>query len=74
MNSVRNRLTGINIWFLIEILSFYGYIFSAIIFIASHSVASSMGIGVKPTHDTDPIYRHDFLAYNRKDVDWAAFV
>ena len=35
MNSVQEfKLTGINTWFIIEILSFYGYILSAIAFIA----------------------------------------
>lgn len=74
MNSITNRLTGINTWFLIEILSFYGYIFSAIIFIFTHSLACSCGINKKPAFDIDPAFRHDFIAYNRKDLDWAAFV
>ena len=74
MNSITNRLTGINTWFLIEILSFYGYIFSAIIFIFTHSLSCSLGFTKKPIHDTDPSYKHDFIAYNRKDLDWAAFV
>ena len=35
MNSIQQyKLTGINTWFIIEILSFYGYILSAIAFIA----------------------------------------
>jgi hypothetical protein len=35
MNSdADSKLTGINTWFIIEILSFYGYILSAIAFIA----------------------------------------
>ena len=34
MNSIPEyKLTGINTWFIIEILSFYGYILSAVAFI-----------------------------------------
>ena len=59
---------------MIEILSFYGYIFSAIIFIFTHSLACSLGSHHRRVVDTDPAYKHDFIAYNRKDLDWAAFV
>ena len=34
MNSKDYKLSGLNLWFLIEILSFYGYIISAVLFIA----------------------------------------
>jgi len=37
------RLKGINLWFIIEILSFYGYILSAIAFIFENSFKSSLG-------------------------------
>ena len=74
MNSVTNRVTGVNVWFLIEILSFYGYIFSAILFIFTNSIISSLGKKIVPTFNPDPIYRHDYLMFYRKDCDWAAFV
>ena len=73
MNSVKGRLTGINTWFIIEILSFYGYILSAVVYIVEHSLKSSAGFP-KKQNDSDPLYKHDFIAYNRKDLDWAAFV
>jgi len=74
MNSIKNRVSGINTWFLIEILSFYGYILSAILYIFSHSIASSCGYTACTVHNSDPAYRHDFLTYNKKELDWAAFV
>ena len=37
------KLTGINTWFIIEILSFYGYILSAVAFIVENSIKSSLG-------------------------------
>jgi len=44
MNSdPEKKLTGINVWFIIEILSFYGYILSAIIFIILKMFESSLG-------------------------------
>ena len=33
MNDKSQKLEGINMWFIIEIMSFYGYILSAVIFI-----------------------------------------
>ena len=78
MNSKDDRVSGINTWFIIEILSFYGYILSAIIFILTHSCKSSCGCKKPPDteyeDDIEPMYKHDFVSYNRKDLDWAAFV
>jgi len=73
MNSIDNRLTGINTWFIIEILSFYGYIFSAVLYIFEHSLRSTLGYPKQDDPD-NPRYKYDFIAYNRKDLDWAAFV
>ena len=78
MNSKTDRVSGINTWFIIEILSFYGYLLSAVIFIFTHSCKSIFG-GKKPPDpeyedDIEPMYKYDFVAYNRKDLDWAAFV
>jgi len=64
------KLTGINIWFIIEILSFYGYILAAVIFILLNICRSSCGL-LKKHPDRHTI---DFIAYHRKDLDWAAFV
>jgi len=66
------KLTGINTWFIIEILSFYGYILSAIAFIAENSLKSSFGLMDK-THLKER-YKSDFVAYHRLDLDWLAFV
>ena len=74
MNSRVNRVSGINTWFIIEILSFYGYVGSAVIFILTHSCKSSCGYLKKNPNAEDPLYKYDFVAYNRKDLDWAAFV
>jgi hypothetical protein len=66
------KLTGINTWFIIEILSFYGYILSAIVFIFENSIKSSWANEKNP-HLSDR-YKSDFVAYHRKDLDWCAFV
>jgi hypothetical protein len=66
------RLNGINLWFIIEILSFYGYILSAVAFILENSIKSSLGmLERKSLQDR---YKSDFIAYHRKDLDWLAFV
>ena len=70
MNSPHYKLSGLNLWFIIEILSFYGYILSAMLFILEYSIKSSLGILAKPKD----AYKFDFLAYFRKDCDWLAFV
>lgn len=74
MNSVEHRLTQINTWFLIEILSFYGYILAAIFFSFDYSFRSTIGWLRKNPHSHDPVWKHDFLAYYRRDLHWAAFV
>jgi hypothetical protein len=64
------KMSGINLWFIIEILSFYGYILSAVIFIIMNICRSSLGwLPVHPER-----HKHDFVSYHRKDLDWAAFV
>jgi len=73
MNSIKGRLTGINTWFIIEILSFYGYILSAVMYILEYSLKSAAGFP-KVKNADDPLHKHDFLVYYRKDLDWAAFV
>lgn len=73
MNSPSDsKLTGINTWFVIEILSFYGYILSAIAFIFTHSLMNN----IKPKYYDCHVdrYKSDFVAYHRKDLDWLAFV
>ena len=69
-NCVDGKLTGLNQWFIIEILAFYGYIASAMLYMVIHSIKSTMG-WLK--HDPQA-YKHDFLTYHRKDTDWLAFV
>jgi len=73
MSSISSKkLVGINVWFIIEILSFYGYILSAILFIYIKSFESSLGIYDK-SHMPDR-HKFDFLAYHEKDINWFAFV
>ena len=66
------KLTGINTWFIIEILSFYGYILSAVAFIVENSIKSSLG-WLNKEHLCER-YKSDFIAFHRKDLDWLAFV
>lgn len=74
MNSESDtKLTGINCWFVIEILSFYGYILSAIAFIGTHSIKSALW-PLKKNPCFKDRYKSDFVAYHRKDLDWLAFV
>ena len=65
-----HKLIGINVWFIIEILSFYGYILAAVIYILTNICRSSCG-WLKKHPDR---HHFDFIAYHRKDLDWAAFV
>lgn len=60
MATVDRKMSGMNVWFIIEILSFYGYILSAMLFIVEHSIKSSLGILVK-TEATKDRYKIDFL-------------
>ena len=66
------RLKGINLWFIIEILSFYGYILSAMAFIIENTVKSSLGILDRKC--LKERYQTDFIDFHRKDLDWLAFV
>jgi len=72
MNSKTGKLSGLNLWFIIEILSFYGYILSAMFFILEHSIKSSLGKLDKTA--IGDYYKYDFLAYFRLDCDWYAFI
>ena len=65
-------MSGINVWFVIEIFSFYGYILAAILFIAENMIASSLGLINK--NDYKERYKYDFLSYHRDDLHWFAFV
>ena len=66
------KLSGINVWFIIEILSFYGYILAAILFILENSIQSSLGI-LDKTNIKDR-YKTDFIVYHRREIDWFAFI
>ena len=60
-------------WFMIEILSFYGYILAATTYILANSISSSLG-WVDKTGRLKERYRHDFINFHRADLNWAAFV
>ena len=70
---VESKLTGLNAWFMIEILSFYGYILAASFYTFERQIRSTLGWFEKTEKYKDQ-YKYDFLAYNRKDLDWRAFV
>ena len=75
MNSTHARLSGINAWFIIEILSFYGYILAASLYVVTRSCRSSWGCKRKESYQVeDPLYKHDFVSYYKRELDWAAFV
>lgn len=71
MNHGEKHLNGYNLWFTIEVLSFYGYIISATLFIAETQLYSQ--IGLKKTN-SEKAFKYDFIKYYRKDLDWFAFV
>ena len=73
MISEARKMSGINVWFIIEILSFYGYIISAMVFILEHSIMSTLGF-LNKTDAVKDRFKDDFLAFHRKDCDWLAFV
>ena len=74
MNSTEKKLSGLNLWFIIEILSFYGYILSAMLFMLEHTVKSSFGWINKQSLYNKKAKEFDFLAYYKKDCDWYAFI
>lgn len=72
MTAKEKKLEDLNIWFLIEIMAFYGYILSAAWFIFEHQIKSTFGLAyVESVRDR---YKYDFINYHRKDLDWLAFV
>ena len=72
MHSEVKELKGYNLWFTIEILSFYGYLFSAILFIFEYSISSSLGWIDKSKHKM--AYQYDFIEYHRVSLDWFALI
>ena len=77
MNSKVKIYQGYNLWFNIEILSFYGYLISAILFIFIHSLESSLGMLDKRALERGPhknAYQYDFIEYHRVEFDWFALV
>jgi len=68
----QDKMLGLNCWFIIEILSFYGYIFGAVVFIFINICKSSFGLLNKDYMKNR--YKYDFINYHRQDLDWAAFV
>ena len=68
------KLNGINVWFVIEIISFYGYILSAMLFILITQIESALGYSAKAKEHMPDRYKYDFLQYHEKDLDWMAFV
>ena len=65
-------LIGYNLWFTIEIISFYGYILAAIWFIAEEQILSTFGYLNKLNYADQ--YMYDFINYRRLEIDWLAFI
>jgi len=72
MNTKEHKMSGLNLWFIIEILSFYGYIISAMLFILEQSLLSSFNMKIKES--VKDRYKFDFLSYHIQDCNWLAFV
>ena len=71
-SSEMTKLSGINVWFIIEIVSFYGYILAAILFILENQIKSSLGwLNKEYIRDR---YKTDFIVYHRREIDWFAFI
>ena len=69
------KLQGINAWFIIEILSFYGYIISAIFFITESSIRSEFGwLNKDKEKNMKDRHKVDFIVYHRQEIDWLAFL
>ena len=72
MNSKQHKMVGLNMWFIIEIMSFYGYILAGVLYIMMQQIKSTMGWLNKDF--VEDRYKFDFLHYYKKDLDWMAFV
>ena len=66
----KDKMNGINTWFIIEILSFYGYILSAVVLIIRNTCLSSWGYRKKVATE----FGKDFLAKHKGNMDWAACI
>jgi len=58
-------------WFIIEILSFYGTIISAVYFIMHHQIMSSLEMN----HQEDYLdrFKYGFLKYHRYSIHYLSF-
>ena len=65
MNVEEGKMLGLNLWFIIEIMSFYGYILAAIIYITAWMLESTYrsyrGVDRKRTDN----YKYDFIRVHR---------
>ena len=66
-------MSNMNLWFIIEIMSFYGYILAAMFFLLERSIRSAFG-WLKKSGKTEDYYKFDILAYFKLDTDWYAFI
>jgi hypothetical protein len=57
---------------MIEILSFYGYILAAMLFILENQIKSSLG-WLNKDYLRDR-YKTDFIIYHRREINWYAFI
>ena len=72
MNSKAVFLEGYNLWFTIELLSFYGYMGAACLFILERAIRSSFGwINKELVSDC---YKHDFITFHEQDIMWQAMI
>lgn len=65
-------LQGYNLWFTIEILTFYGYMVGSIIYIFERAIRSNFGLLSKAS--VKDCYKFDFMLYHNKPMYWTAFI
>lgn len=72
MESDAILLEGYNLWFTIEIITFYGYITAAILYIFESTIMSNLGfLDKEPLKDR---YKYDFIHYHDMDLQWYSFI
>jgi len=63
---------GYNLWFQIEIVTFYGYQLAAILFILESTIRSNFGL-MNKDHISDR-YQYDMIHYHLQELHWMSFI
>ena len=72
MNSHAKYFEGYNLWFQIEIVTFYGYQLAAILFILESTIRSNFGL-MNKEHISDR-YQYDMIHYHLQELHWMSFI